>query len=460
MDAKYIVPQIAEIWSEKGRFERMLRVEVANCEAWYEASVIPEEDIKVIRLGARINWRVYRNRLANTRHDVSSFVAAVAYEVDKITKRRGLKSHPGRWIHHNLTSYDAWDTALAMQIRESIQILLESVDDLLNALRHRGQANWDTVMIGRTHGMHAEPTTFGTKLANYWHEVKTHRKNLVNVEKFWRVAKISGPVGTHEKIPAEVEESIANQLSVKPIPIATQIVPRVWVLRYLNHLDELAATIEKIGTDIRDMQRPEICEVEEYFPPEGVGSSIMVHKHNPEVSERCCSLAREIAGTVTTARMNVALWHERDLTNSANERTILFDASNLAVYIASKMAEVIWGLKIFPARMRKNLGLTAGIVQSGQVLNLLVERGIDRTKARGFISGHTNNAWKGYQEGRSMLSLKDELVKDPKITSILSESEITACFDPTHAQLLKGVKVSFRRLHWSVRAQKEVIRNG
>lgn len=460
MDQKYVVIPIQEIWSERGRFERMLRVEVANCEAWHEAGVITEEDIKIIRLGARINWRVYRNRLAKTRHDVSSFVAAVAYEVDKLAKQRGLKSRLGRWIHHNPTSYDAWDTALAMQIRESIQILLESVDNLLNGLKHRGEAHWDTVMIGRTHGMHAEPTTFGTKLANYWYEIKTHRKNLVDLDKFWRIAKISGPVGTHEKIPAKIEESIANQLSVKPIPIATQIVPRVWVLRYLNHLDELAATIEKIGTDIRDMQRPEICEVDEYFPPEAVGSSIMVHKHNPEVSERCCSLARQIAGTITTARMNVVLWHERDLTNSASERTILFDASNLAVYIAAKMAEVIWGLKVFPARMRKNLGLTAGIVQSGQVLNLLVERGINRTEARGLISGYTNDAWKGYQEGRPMPFLKDELIKDLQITSILTESEITACFDPTYAQLIKGVKVSFRRLHWSVRGQKEVIRNG
>ncbi|MDP2720850.1 MAG: adenylosuccinate lyase [bacterium] len=450
MDTKYIVPEIAKVWSEQGRFEMMLLVEVANCEAWHARGVIPEEDIRIIREAADINWRVYRNRLRKSRHDVSSFVAAVAYEVDKRARQRGLKRHPGRWIHYKLTSYDPWDTVLAMQIRTSIGILLDQIDRLLFTLQRRGTEHWNTVMIGRTHGMHAEPTTLGAKLANYWFVLSEHRKNLVTHSEFWQLAKISGPVGTHENVPEEVEEFIARLLGVRPIPIATQTIHREWVLRYLHQLSEVAATIEKIGTDIRLLQMPEISEVEEYFPEEAEGSSIMVHKRNPEVCERCCSLAREVSETVSTARANVPNWHERDLTTSANERSTLFRASNLAVYITAQMAVVIERLRVFPNRMRANLDLTAGIVQSGKVLNLLVEKGTNRTKARRVIAAHTNAAWQTYQGGDPMPSLREIILADLTIRRCLSREGIGACFDPTYEQLLEGVKVSFRRLGWNV----------
>jgi len=448
MDPKYELPETNGVWSEKGRFERLLGLEVANCEALQLQGIISAEELRLIQQEATIDWEVYGERLRETRHDVSSFVFSVAQGIDRAAESRGLSIRPGRFIHLNLTSYDVWDTALAMQIRESIDFIDDAIGLLLDAIKRRGVEHLHTLMIGRTHGMHAEPITFGHKLANYWFQLQTQRRNLQELRKFFEIAKISGPVGSHANIPGEVEEYIARKLGVQPIPIATQIIPRDWILRYLHHLDELGSVIEKIATDLRDMQRPEICEVEEPFPEGAEGSSIMVHKHNPEVWERCCSLSRIIAGQVVTARMNVALWHERDLSNSAAERIILLDSTTAALYICRRLTETIAGMSIHPERMRANLTLTEGIVCSGQLLNLMVKKGMDRTAARGMISSHTNRAWVEYKQGKPMPRLKAVFLGDAAIMEVVSQEELEDCFDPTYTNVLTGVDVSLRRLGW------------
>jgi adenylosuccinate lyase len=448
MDPKYELPEVNRIWSEKGRFERILGLEVANCEAWNRQGIISDEELELIRQEASIDWEVYEERLRETRHDVGSFVFSVAQTIDRAAERQGLSIRPGRFVHLNLTSYDVWDTALAMQVRESIDLIDEAIGLFMDALQHRGMEHLYTLMIGRTHGMHAEPTTFGQKLANYWFQLQTQRNHLQGLREFFRIAKISGPVGSHANIPAEVEEYIAEKLGVRPIPIATQIIPRDWILRYLDHLNELGGVIEKIATDLRDMQRPEICEVEEPFPEGAEGSSIMVHKHNPETWERCCGLARLIAGYVVTARMNVPLWHERDLSNSAPERIILLDSTTAAVYICRRMAETVGGMSIHPERMKANLALTEGIVRSGELLNLMVKKGMSRAEARKVISSHTNWAWGEYKQGKPMPHMKEIFLRDPEIMKVVSKDELEECFDPTYANVLTGVGVSFRRLGW------------
>jgi adenylosuccinate lyase len=298
--------------------------------------------------------------------------------------------------------------------------------------------------------MHAEVTTFGTKLANFWEELYEHLARLESAYERWNIVKISGPVGTHENVPEEIEDDIAEVMGKRPIPIATQIIPRVKVLAYLDLLNQIGATLEKFATDLRDMQRPEIYEVEEDFPEGAEGSSIMVHKHNPETCERVCSLARQLAGIVVTARMNVALWHERDLTNSANERHILPDAAHVIVYIVRQMTAVIDKLHVHPKRMLANINLTDGIVRSSLVLNALVENGVDRSVARSWIEPFVRHAWDRYREGEAVPALYTKLAGDPGISQHLSREALKGIFDPDYTRLLTGVQISFRRLGWEV----------
>jgi len=303
MDDKYKDPVIDGIWSEEGRFERMAKVEFANCEALHHRRRISKSEILIIRQAKDlpINWEVYRQRYAETRHDVSSFVFALAYEIDRLAEELGSRLRPGRWIHHNLTSYDPWDTALAIQIRETLARVDKALCRLMKALKRRGSEHWDTLVMGRTHGTHAEETTFGTQLANYWSMLKEHREHLLELALEWEICKISGPVGTHEKVPVSIEEYIADELGVRPVDIATQVFPREKILHLLNLFNEIGATVERVATNWRYQSAPEIFEVAEPFPEGAEGSSIMVHKQNPEVCERCCSLAHDIAGAPVTA---------------------------------------------------------------------------------------------------------------------------------------------------------------
>lgn len=450
MDAKYATLEITEIWSEEGRFDRMALVEFANCEALYQLGLITEPEITIIRRAKNlpINMEVYRQRFEETRHDASSLAFALAHEVDRIAREMESELRPGRWIHHNLTSYDPWDTTLAMQIRETLIWVDKVLGRLTRALKRRGLEYWDTPVMGRTHGTHAEETTFGTQLANYWAILKEHRKHLIELTAEWQVVKISGPVGTHEKVAASVEEYIAAEFGVRPIAIATQIIPREKVLRVLNLFNEIGATVERIATNWRYQSAPEIFEVAEPFPEGAEGSSIMVHKQNPEVCERCCSLAHDIAGSVTTARMNTILWLERDLTNSASERRILSDTSNMVVFILKQMAWVTEGLEVFPERMKANIALTSGLARSSKLLNLLVEKDMGRAEARQLIRVHVASAWSFHKKGQPIPSVEKAVLADQEIMKHLGVREVRALFKDDYTALLDGVRVSFRRLNW------------
>lgn len=450
MDSKYMDPVIESIWSEEGRFTRMAEVEFTNCEALHYFGRIPKTEILIIRQARKlpINWEVYKRRFQETRHDVSSLVFALAYEVDRISVESGSPLRPGRWIHQDLTSYDPWDTALAMQIRETLDRVDKGLRRMMRALKRRGLEHWDTPVMGRTHGTHAEETTFGTQLANYWAMFKEHLKHVEEIRQEWNIVKISGPVGTHEKVSAKVEEYIAREFGIRPIEIATQIVPREKILRLLNLFNEIGATVERVATNWRYQSAPEIFELAEAFPEGAEGSSIMVHKQNPEVSERCCSLAHDIAGSVTVARMNTTLWLERDLSNSASERRIMSDTSHMVVYILDQMAWVTEKLEVYPERMRANIALTAGLIKSGKLLNLLVEKGVERAEARKLVRSHVVWAWGYHKKGQAIPSVEEAVLADREIMSHLRVKEVRALFRDDYEALFRGVKVSFRRLGW------------
>jgi len=435
MIERYSRPQMKKIWSDRNKFDQWLKVEIASCEAWVELNEIPQEDIDKIRK-ASYNLNRIAGFLKVTHHDMTAFLNSVAESLGE----------ESRFIHLGLTSSDVMDTALALQLTQATDILLKDVAELISVLKNKAIEHKYTIMMGRTHGIHAEPTTFGLKLALWTEEMKRNTQRLAEARKTISVGKISGAVGTYATVPPQVEEIACARLGLSPAPISSQIVQRDRHAQFLTTLAITASSLEKFATEIRGLQRTEVREVEEPFAEGQTGSSAMPHKRNPELCERICGLARLIRGHALTSLENIALWHERDISHSSTERIILPDSCLALDYMLSIFSSVMKGLKVYPENMRSNLELTRGLVFSQRVLLALIDKGLTREEAYKILQGNAMKAWK---EKKGFLSL---LEADRRITAHLSKGELNSLFD--YGYYLKYIDAVFERLELSEARKK------
>ena len=424
---RYARPAMRAIWSETGKHDRWLAVEKAACEAWTRLGVIPEADMHKIR-AATWDPHVLEETLQRTKHDVTAFLRSVT---------AGLGPE-GRWVHLGLTSSDVWDTATALQLRDAGALLINGLDRLTDAVGLRALEHRHTLVMGRTHGVHAEPTTFGLKLASWWDELRRNRKRLEAAVADVSVGKVSGAVGTHATVPLEVEEEVCVELGLSVAPVSTQIVQRDRHAHFVATLAVVASSLETFATEVRGLQRTEVHEVEEPFAAGQTGSSAMPHKRNPELSERVCGLARLIRGLSVTALENVALWHERDISHSSAERIVLPDACLALDYILDLFRGVVAGLRVFPDRMMANIESTRGLVFSQRVMLALVERGMSRDEAYGLVQGHAATTWDIGGDFR------DHLRADPAVEARLGADHLAELFD--YGYYVRHVDALFRRL--------------
>lgn len=427
MIPRYTRPRMGSVWSDEHRAELWLKVELAVCEAWADMGVIPEQDIAAIR-GATVQAERSAELFRETHHDMIAFTRAIA-------ERLGP---PGRWIHLGLTSSDVLDTALSLQIQEAADVLAEDLQALEAVLAELAVRYKHTLTIGRTHGVHAEPTTFGHKLAVFVAQVRRDCERLEHARDELRVGKLSGAVGTHANVSAEVEESALDRLGLRPAEAATQILQRDRHAQFIATLAVIAATLEQQATEIRALQRTEIGEAFEPFSTGQQGSSAMPHKRNPELCERICGLARLLRGHVVTALDNVAVWHERDISHSSAERLILPDACIALDYMLDLLRSIYDGLEVCPEAMQRNLELTHGLIYSGQVLLALVESGMARGEAYDIVQAAARRVWAGDGD------LQSHLARDTRVTERLSADELAGLFDPSYH--LRGIEVAFARL--------------
>ena len=422
-----------KVWSEENKYQKWLQVELAVCEAWTEEGVIPHEDMGRLR-GAKLNQQRMMEIFESTRHDVTAFLTS-------ITERLGPE---GRWLHLGLTSSDIMDTALGLQLTEAGSLLLEDLDAAINSLKHQALKHKDTIMMGRTHGVHAEPITFGLKVALWWEELRRQRVRLLEALESVRVGKISGAVGTHATVPPSVEQRVGQTLGLQMEPVSSQIVQRDRYAHFEFTLALIAASLEKFATEIRSLQRTEVHEVEEPFGQGQTGSSSMPHKRNPELAERICGLARVIRGHSVTALENVALWGERDISHSSAERIIFPDSCLALDYILSIFDRIIRDLRVFPERMLANVESTKGLIFSQRLLLALVDKGLPREAAYKIVQENAASSWDHDEDFR-------ELVKsDDSALAYLSVQELDELFD--YAYYTRYIDDTFGRLGLSVAA--------
>jgi adenylosuccinate lyase len=381
---RYTLPEMAAVWSEEGKLRTWLRIEVLACEAWGRLGRIPERDLSQIReLAEAPTPKRVAEIEERTNHDVAAFVQAVA---DRL-------GPAGRWIHFGLTSSDLLDTGLAVQMRDACDLLLAKVDRLMQVVKARALEHRDTICVGRTHGVHAEPTTFGHKLAVWAFELDRDRERLRRAREAVRVGKVSGVVGTYAEVDPAVEEYVCAQLDLRPAEAATQVVQRDAHAEFVWALAATAATLERMALEIRHLARTEVREVEEPFGRGQKGSSAMPHKRNPVLSERICGLARVVRSNLQAALEDVALWHERDISHSSVERVILPDSSIALDYMLHVGIRVMEGLRVFPDRMRSNLDSTGGVFFSQRVLLALVDAGLPRDRAYAAVQRAATESW-------------------------------------------------------------------
>ncbi|MBT3994612.1 MAG: adenylosuccinate lyase [Chloroflexi bacterium] len=415
MIPRYSRPEMNAIWSEDNAFDLWLQVEIAASQAWTDQGVVPTEDMAKIR-NAKFDRSAYDRWFDETKHDIVSFTRAVGESLGE----------EKRWVHHGLTSNDVKDTALSMQLTQSCDLLDRGVVELLNALQTQAVKYKNTPCIGRSHGIHAEPMSFGMKLALWFAEMKRNRERLAGARKRVAVGMLSGPVGTFASVPPVIEESVCEQLNLSPAEISNQVIQRDRHAEYVQVLALIAATLDKMATEIRGLQRTEVREVEEPFGKPGYvtkGSSSMPHKRNPELSERICGLSRLIRGHSITALENVALWHERDISHSSAERMILPDSSLGLDYIMSLMTGIITDMVVHEDRMMQNLESTRGLVFSPRVMLLLVENGVDRDAAYDAVQRNSMKSWD------KELDFRDLIKTDPAVSAKVSAEELDDLFD-------------------------------
>jgi adenylosuccinate lyase len=424
---RYSRPDMKRVWSDENKFNKWLDVEIAVCDSWSEIGVIPRKAIPKIKL-ARCNMKRMEEILKETHHDMTAFLGAVSESVGE----------ESRFIHLGLTSSDIMDTATSLQMVESADILAEDIKELIEVIARRAIEFKYTIMIGRTHGVHAEPITFGLKLAVWLDEIRRNQRRLAEAKKVIAVGKISGAVGTYATIPPEVEEKACKKLGLQPAPISTQILQRDRHAQFVTTLAIIASSLDKFATEIRALQKTEVHEVEEPFSAGQTGSSAMPHKRNPELCERVSGLARLIRGHSVTALENQALWHERDISHSSNERLILPDSCLALDYILNLFISVMSGLQVFPKRMKKNMELTKGLVFSQRVMLALIDKGLSRQKAYELVQRNAMKAWKGNQGFLTLLK------HDSEVNSIIDSKEIESIFD--YQYYLGHVNEIFNRL--------------
>jgi adenylosuccinate lyase len=410
---RYTRPELGRIWSEENRFRTWLEVEIAATEALAEAGIVPKKAAKAIRELADFRLDRIREIEADVRHDVIAFTTAVAEFV-------GPES---RWFHYGLTSNDVVDTAQALLIREASEIIAGDLRDLADVLKRRAFEFKDTPMIGRTHGIHAEPITFGFKLANWYSETQRNIERFDRAAEDMRVGKFSGAVGTFAHLTPELEEKMCARLGLKAAAISSQVIQRDRHANYLATLAVIACTLDKIATEIRHLQRTEVREAEEYFSEKQKGSSAMPHKRNPVTCEQISGLARVVRSNAQAGFENVALWHERDISHSSVERVILPDSTSLTDYLLAKTTNLLDTMFVYPERMKANLESTGGLVFSGQLLLDLVEQGVSREAAYRMVQSHAMRAWK---DG---LNFREQVMRDKNITARVPAKAIERAFD-------------------------------
>lgn len=425
---RYTRKEMKQLWSEKTKFDALLEVEILAAEAWAELGEIPTEDTKKLRERASYNIDRIKEIEAETKHDIVAFTRAVSETLGDEKK----------WVHYGLTSTDVVDTAYGYQLKQVNQVLKKDLTHLINVIGKKAKEHKYTVQMGRTHGVHAEPTTFGLKLATWYAEMKR------NLERFERVAagveagKISGAVGTFANTPPEVEAYVCKHLGLRAQDISTQVLPRDLHADYVTTIALIATSIERFAVEIRGLQKTEQREVEEYFAKGQKGSSAMPHKRNPISSENVTGIARVIRGYASTAYDNIPLWHERDISHSSAERIILPDATTLLNYQLNRFANVVEQLTVFPEKMKDNMETTFGLIYSQRVMLQLIDKGLSREEAYDLVQPKTAQAWDEKKDFRSLLET------DSKITSILTQNDLNDAFDYNYH--IKHVDTIFDRV--------------
>ena len=413
MIERYTLPKMLKVWSEESKFEKMLQIELLSCEAWFKSGKIPKKSLAAIKARAKINIEKIKELEEKTRHDVVAFVNNLSESVGSEAK----------YIHMGLTSNDVLDTTLALQMAASFDILIDDVERLLSSLLKLAKKYKSTPCVGRTHGVHAEPTTFGLKVALWYDEMRRNLARLKDAKDGIAVGKLSGTIGTYTNIEPEIEKYVCDKLGLGISYGSTQVIPRDRHAVCLARIAIAGASLERFAIEIRHLQKTEVLEVEEPFAKGQKGSSAMPHKRNPVMCERICGLARLLRSNAMAQMENMALWHERDISHSSVERVILPDSTLLLDYMLNQFIEVVDGLNVNPKNMLINLGNTRGLIYSQRVLLELMRKGLARPNAYDIVQ---KNAFEASSMNKDF---KSALLSDPKVKRVLSASEVEACFD-------------------------------
>lgn len=429
MIERYTLPEMGAIWTDEYRLKTWLQVEIAVCEAQAELGKIPAEAVEEIKAKANFDVKRVLEIEAEVRHDVIAFLTNVNEYV----------GDAGRYIHLGMTSSDMLDTALALQMVASLNLILECVEETIQAIRYQAQQHRYTVMVGRSHGIHAEPITFGFKLAGWLAEMRRHRDRLVKLRQDVAVGQISGAVGTYANIDPKVEAIACSKLGLQPDTASTQIISRDRHAEFVQQLALLATSLERFSVEIRNLQRTDVLEVEEYFSKGQKGSSAMPHKRNPIRSERITGMARIIRGNAVAALENVALWHERDISHSSVERVILPDSCILTHFMLKETTNLVQNLLVYPENMARNMNVYGGVIFSQKVLLALVGKGMSREDAYRVVQGCAHQAW-NTQDG----NFRGLIENNQEVSELLNQEEIATCFDPQ--QHLANLDVIYERL--------------
>lgn len=429
MIARYTREKMGNIWSEDSKWQKMLDVEIAVCEAWAELGKIPKTSLAVIKKRARFDLKRIEEIEKKTKHDIISFLTSVAENVGE----------DSRFIHMGLTSNDAIDTGQALQLKAAADILINDLKALLAVLKKKAKKHKFTPMAGRSHNVHAEPITFGLKMALWYEETKRNLERLEQAKKSVCVGKLSGAVGTYSNIDPKVEKIVLKKLKLGIEPVANQIVQRDRHAQFLTTLAIIGSSLEKFTTEIRNLQHTEILEVEEFFSKGQKGSSAMPHKRNPIASERISGLARVLRGNALAGMENISLWHERDISHSSVERIILPDSTICLDYMLSICIELVDKLIVYPKNMLINLGKTKGLMFSQRILIALVEKGLSREAAYELVQRNALKVWKQAEE------FKNLLLADADVTKVLSKNEVELCFDLKY--VLRNLDIIFKRIN-------------
>ena len=441
MVERYAREEMKKLWDMNAKYQAWLDVEIAAVKAWNKLGLIPDEDAKKIEQNAKFDIKRIDEIEKETKHDVIAFLTSVAESLGE----------ESRWVHYGMTSSDTIDTAVALQMRDSLKIIIDDVKMVMESIKKRAFEHKYTLMVGRSHGIHGEPITFGLVLSIWYDEMKRHLKNLEETLEVISVGKISGAMGNFAHAPIELEELTCEFLGLKPAPISNQVIQRDRYARLASALGLLASTVEKIAVNIRHFQRTEVYEAEEFFSKGQKGSSAMPHKRNPVLSENITGLARIIRSYTIPAMENVALWHERDISHSSTERFWLPDAFITTDFMLHRLNNIISNLVVYPENMMKNLNLTGGLVFSQRVLLELPKKGVSREDAYKIVQRNAMKVWEEIQKGKAPLNEKNEslfleyLLKDEDLSKLLSEEEIRTLFD--YSYYTRNVDRIYKRVY-------------